>query len=175
MKKKFTITAVLMMAFLIGTVSAQEKKGPKKVRIGLGLEAALPTGNFGKAYTVGGGLTLRAAVAVNEKMAVTGTSGIMAFVPKDISGVDLKAQLNIPIKAGFRYMLTEKVYGLGEAGTTIAKVYYPDSSGNLQSVSSSSFTYAANIGTYLGAFDASLRYEGYTGSGFVGLRLGFNF
>ena len=98
----------------------------------------------------------------------------MAFVPEKITGVNTKAQLNIPIKAGYKYMLTEKLYGLGEVGTTIVKSYYPTSTGSLASVSSNAFTYSVGIGVHVGV-DASLRYEGYSNGGFLGLRLGFNF
>ena len=72
-------------------------------------------------------------------------------------------------------MLTSKFYAMGEAGETISKVYYPDASGNLQSLSSTNFTYSVGGGVKLGAFDAGLRYEGYSTSGYIGLRLGFNF
>ncbi len=110
-------------------------------------------------------------------MAVTGTTGVMAFVPEKITGVNTKAQLNIPIKAGYKYMLTSKVYALGEVGTTIVKSYYPTVTGTtttLNSVSSNAFTYSVGIGVHVGV-DASLRYEGYSNGGFLGLRLGFNF
>lgn len=174
MKKNLTLAVVVFMTLASIRVSAQEKSY-KKVRLGLGLETGLPVGNLGKAYTFGAGASFRLAVAFNEKLAATATTGAMAFIPKSMSGVDLKAQLNIPVKGGIKYMLSKKIYTLGEAGATIARTYYPLPSGKLQSVSSTGFTYAANIGAQLGKFDASLRYEGYTGAGFIGLRLGFNF
>lgn len=175
MKKNFTMAVVLVMALIAVTASAQEKSY-KTVRIGLGVEGALPLGSFSNAYNEGVGATFRAAVALNETSAITGTTGVIAFIPKSISGVNSKAQLNIPIKAGYKYMLSDMVYGLGEAGFTIAKVYYPSSSsGSLASASSTEFTYSVGLGAHLGAFDPSIRYEGYSSSGFIGLRLGFNF
>lgn len=174
MKRILTLAVVIFMTIASTRVSAQEKPY-KRVRLGIGLETGLPVGNLGNAYTFGAGGSFRLAVALNEKFAATATAGAMAFIPKSISGVDLKAQLNVPIKGGLKYMLSKKIYTLGEAGATIARIYYPTPSGQLQSVSSTGFTYAANIGTQLGKFDASLRYEGYTGAGFIGLRLGLNF
>lgn len=175
--KNYSTLLVLMLFALIASPALAQKgeKSYKKVRIGLGLEGALPTGGLGTAYNIGAGATLRAAVSIDEKSAVTGTTGVIAFIPKDLgSGVNLKTQINIPIKAGYKYMLTEKVYGLGETGITIAKSYAASSSGQLVSATGSSFTYAAGIGAHFGV-DASIRYEGYSGGGFLGLRLGFNF
>lgn len=174
MKKIITVAVIACMTLSTIQVSAQEKSY-KKVRLGMGLETGLPVGDLSTAYTFGAGGSFRLAVALSEKAAVTATAGAMAFIPKSISGVDLKAQLNVPIKAGLKYMLSGKIYTLGEAGATIARIYYPTSSGQLQSVSSTEFTYAANIGAQLGRFDASLRYEGYSSAGFIGLRLGINF
>ncbi|HEX8376525.1 MAG TPA: hypothetical protein VF602_01820 [Pedobacter sp.] len=175
MKRLFTICVVLL-AFSFKSSAQDSEKSYKKVRIGLGLEGALPMGGLKTAYTYGGGATFRVAVALNEKSAVTATTGAIAFVPKDLSGIDLKAQINIPIKAGYKQMLTEKVYALGEAGTTMVKSYVVDpSTGKTISANGSSFTYSAGVGAHFLRLDTSLRYEGYQGAGFLGLRLGFNF
>ncbi|MES2275044.1 MAG: outer membrane beta-barrel protein [Bacteroidota bacterium] len=172
MKKNFTFAVALLLAVIAVSASAQDKSS-EKFRIGLGLEGALPT-NAG--YNYGGGLTLRVAVPIGDASAVTGTTGVMAFIPKSISGVNSKAQLNIPIKAGYEYMFNGTLYGLGEAGFTIARVYIPSATtSSLSSVSSTDFTYSFGVGAHLGAFDPSLRYEGYSSAGFIGLRLGFTF
>ncbi len=175
MKKKFTLVLLMLVALTATKMYAQDK-GYKKFSIGIGAEGALPMGSFGTAYNIGAGATLRIAVALDEKSAITGTTGVMAFIPKSLSGVNSKAQLNIPFKLGYRYMLSDVIYGLGEAGFTNAKVYFPStSSGSLASASSTEFTYSFGVGAKLGAFDPSIRYEGYSSSGFVALRLGFNF
>ena len=170
MKKFFTIAIILVAAFSTAKVHAQGFK------IGLGAEGALPLGNLKNLYNFGAGATIRASFGIDESSAVTLTSGAIAFIPKDLnSGIDLKAQLNIPIKGGFKYNLAGPMYAIAEAGVTIVKSYYPDASGNLQSTTGSSFTYAPGIGVNLGGFDASVRYEGYSGAGFAALRLGFSF
>jgi hypothetical protein len=172
MKKNFTFAIVLLLSVVALSASAQDKSS-EKFRIGLGLEGALPT-NAG--YKVGAGATLRVAVPISDNSAVTGTTGVMAFIPKSMTGVNTKAQLNIPIKAGYEYMFNGTLYGLGEAGFTIARVYIPSTTtSNLSSVSSTDFTYSFGVGAHLGAFDPSIRYEGYSSAGFVGLRLGFTF
>ena len=168
----------MLLALVASQASAQdsETKSYKKVRIGLGLEGALPSGGLKTMYNYGGGASFRVAVAFSEKSAVTATTGAIAFIPKDLAGgVDMKAQINIPIKAGYKYMLSNKVYALGEAGTSIVKSYAVDGAGNVYSANGSAFTYAASIGAHALGLDTSLRYEGYSGAGFLGLRLGFNF
>ncbi|MES2378393.1 MAG: outer membrane beta-barrel protein [Bacteroidota bacterium] len=174
MKTKFTLVLVMLFA-LTATKMYAQTKDVKKLRIGLGVEGALPVGAWSSGYNIGAGATLRIAYALNETSAITATTGAIAFIPKSITGVNTKASLNIPIKAGYKYMLSDSFYGLGEAGFTIAKSYYPTGTGSLASVSSTNFTYSVGVGTHLGAFDPSIRYEGYSGAGFIGLRLGFNF
>lgn len=172
MKKLFTTT--LIFALALG-VFAQDGAKTKKISFGVGLEGALPMGGLKSIYPYGGGLTVRVTYNLDEKMAITGTSGVIAFIPKSVSGTSLKAQINIPFKAGYKYMLTEKIYGLVEAGYTMSKTYVPTSSG-VMSVSSSSFTYAPGVGIKLGILDTSLRYESYgSGANFLGLRLGLDF
>jgi len=171
MKTKFTFGLVVAMALMAGVASAQSKD--QKFGFGIGLEGALPTS---AGYDYGGGATARIAVPITDAGAITGTTGVMAFIPKSISGLDTKAQLNIPIKAGYRHMLSDNFYALGEAGFTIARVYSPTVSGSsaaVTSVSSTNFTYSVGVGYKLGFLNPSLRYEGYSSSGFIGLRLGF--
>ena len=172
MKRLFT-TATLLVALC---VSAFAQDGKKKISFGIGLEGALPMGALKTVYPIGAGLTARLTYAIDEKMAITGTTGAIAFIPDKAAGANAKAQLNIPIKAGYKYMLTDNVYGILETGYTISKAFYLDGAGKLQSVSGSSFTYAPGVGAKLGFLDTSLRYESYgSGGNFLGLRLGFDF
>lgn len=170
MKKLLTIAIVLIAAFSTSALHAQGFK------IGLAAEGALPLGNLKNLYNVGAGLTVRGEIGIGEGAAATITSGVIAFIPKDLSsGIDLKAQLNIPIKAGVKYTVAGPLYVIGEAGVSLIKTYYPDANGNVQSLNSTEFTYAPGIGVRLGGFDAGVRYEGYSGAGFAALRLGFSF
>lgn len=172
MKKLFTIAFIMVATLTTSNLFAQAG-----FKLGLAAEGALPLGTLKSAYNVGAGLTIRAAFGLDEKSAITLTSGAIAFLPKDLSNVDLdtKAQLNIPVKAGYKYMLSSNLYAIGEAGMTIVRSYFGDENGDLQSVSSSHFTYSPGIGVQLGGFDASIRYEGYQSQSFMGLRVGFNF
>lgn len=170
MKKIFTIAFIILAGFAT-------KSHAQGFKLGLGLEGALPLGSLKNYYNVGGGLTVRGAFSIDDASAVTITTGAIAFIPKDLSnvGIDTKAQLNIPVKAGYKYNVGGPVYVIAEAGATIIRSYYSDANGDLQSIGSTHFTYAPGVGVNLGGFDASIRYEGYQGQGFMGLRVGFNF
>ncbi|CAN5315249.1 hypothetical protein BH09BAC2_BH09BAC2_06140 [soil metagenome] len=176
MKKLIAICFVTFSFFLAPHADAQLKK----FRIGLGLEAALPVSNL-DAYSVGGGLTIRAEVRVMNKLAVTLTSGAMAFQSKDYSGAYKQvALLNIPIKAGAKYTIVNHFYGMMELGVTQSSRYYKNATNDVEHVSEgSSFTYAPGLGLQLAGFDLGLRYEGFSknnvSAGFLGFRAGFSF
>lgn len=174
MKKVFTLVIVMLVALTSSKLFAQSSDY-KKFSLGIGLEGALPVSGFSSVYSVGGGATLRAAIGIDKTSAVTITSGVIVFAPKGSLGPNLKAQVNIPVKGGFRYMFSDNFYGIGEAGVTFAKVYASNGQGGTVSATGTEFTYAPGIGLMLGAFDVSVRYEGYSSSGFAAARVGFNF
>lgn len=178
MKRKLAMVIAVMITFSM-SMQAQEKNevAGSKFKVGLGFEAALPVGNMADAYSVGAGLTLRLLYKITPEIGATFTTGAIAFIPKNLDNLDddAKATLNIPFKLGGRYKFTNKFYGIMEVGSTRSTVYFKDENDDLQHVSANSFTYAPGVGVLLGGFDASLRYEGYRNSGFIGLRLGFFF
>jgi hypothetical protein len=175
--KKLVLTLLAGAMLLAGTnVMAQDAKGFK---FGIGLEGALPLSGLKTSYDVGAGLTLRGSFGVAENLDLTLTTGAIAFFPKDITGVNTKAAVWIPIKAGGRYMLSDNFYAMLEAGATIAKTYavtgISGTSFTYGFVNSTEFTYAPGLGVKFGGFDVGARYEGINSTGFVGLRLGFTF
>ena len=169
---KNLITSAIISILVIASIGAKAQE--KKFKVGLGLEAALPVGNLGTAYSVGAGLSLRFLYKITPQFGATFTTGGIAFIPKGSLNKSSKATINIPFKVGGRYKFTKKFYGIMEVGVTHSIVYY-NSDNSVGHVSGNSFTYAPGIGVLLGGFDASLRYEGYQSGGFVGLRLGFFF
>jgi hypothetical protein len=184
MKKQSSILIALFLLFAI-SIQAQDAKDAKdakpitgkKFKVGLGLDAAVPTGTLGTAYSIGGGLSLRFLYKVTPEFGVTFTTGFDAFVPKNLHNLNSssRASLNIPFKLGGRYKFTDKFYGIMEVGSTHSIIYYKGLNNDVAHVSGNSFTYAPGIGVLLGGFDVSLRYEGYGSAGFIGLRLGFFF
>src|SRR3569833_2411651 len=107
MKKVFTLVIVMLVALTSSKLFAQSSDY-KKFSLGIGLEGALPVSGFSSVYSVGGGATLRAAIGLDKTSAVTITSGVIVFAPKCSLGPNLKAQVNIPVKGGYRYMNNKK-------------------------------------------------------------------
>ena len=186
MKKQFIILTAAFFLFCLST-QAQVGNSPetpkteiqgKKFKINLGVEGALPMGDLKNGYSFGAGLTLRFLYKVTPQFGVTFTTGAIGFAPKDLNA-NAKVLLNIPFKAGGRYMITNNFYGLAEIGMTQSMMYFTDQQGKISHISSNAFTYAPSIGVILGGLDASLRYETMSKNGasssFLALRLGFFF
>jgi len=177
MKKNylFTIAITCIMALSITTANAQKES--KKFSVGFGLEAGIPLGDIKDAYNLEGGITIRLSYHVGPGFA-TLTSGAIAFLPKSGLGSSTKASIQMPVKAGYKYMFHKPFFVMGELGYSSIKVY-SDDDGTLVSNKSGGFTYAPSVGVSFNAFEAAIKYEAVsvTGGTFsnIGLRLGFNF
>jgi len=175
---KRTITLMLLLC-LTGVLELKaQDSGFKKFRLGIGIEGALAGKGLKDSYSAGAGLTLRAQYNVSREIGITLTSGAIVFIPKDLSGnsKEAKAAVDIPVKLGGRYMITDHFYGMLELGMSSVSVYYTDANGDVQKApSSSSFTYAPGLGVKLGFFDLGIRYEAFEQADFLGARVGFNF
>lgn len=151
MKKTITLMLLLSITGVI-ELKAQDS-GLKKIRLGIGIEGALAGKGLKDSYSAGAGLTFRAQYNINREVGITLTSGVIAFIPKDLSGSskEAKAVIDIPVKLGGKYMITDYFYGMLELGISSIGVYYSDANGDIQKApSSSSFTYAPGIGVKLG-------------------------
>lgn len=181
--KKLVLTLLAGVMLLAGkNLKAQDAKGGVNgFKFGIGLEGALPLSGLKASYDAGAGLTLRGSQGIAENFDATLTAGAIAFFPKDLANANIntKAAIWIPIKAGGRYMFSENFYGMAEAGITIAKTYavtgFSGTTATYGFVSSTHFTYAPSIGARFGGFDLGVRYEGINSSGFMGLRIGYDF
>lgn len=180
-KLVFTLLASAMMLASTNLKAQDAKGGVNGFKFGIGLEGALPLSGLKNSYDAGAGLTLRVSQGIAENLDATLTAGGIAFFPKNFSNanVNTKAAIWIPIKAGARYMFSENFYGMAEAGLTIAKTYaitgFSGTTPTYGFVSSTNFTYAPSIGARFGGFDVGVRYEGINSTGFIGLRIGYDF
>jgi hypothetical protein len=177
MKKiRFVIIAALCIVFL-GCSTANAQKETRKFSAGFGLEGGTPLGDANTAYTFTGGITIRFAYHEGPGF-LTLTTGLVGWAPKSGQGNATKASLQLPVKAGYKYMFQKPFFVMGELGYSSFKVYY-DNNGSVSSNSAGGFTYAATAGVNFKAFEAGIKYEatGVSGGSFsnVGLRLGFNF
>jgi hypothetical protein len=168
-----TTVIILMIAFCAGKAVAQ--KETRRFSVGFGLEAGVPVGNYSNLYNFDAGLTVRVSWHAGPGF-VTLTSGALVFLPKDITGQPKKAGLQIPVRAGYKYIIHHHFFVMGEVGYVSIKTYY-GSHGNLESLNSGSFIAAPSIGVQFNAIEISIRYDRNfkDQAGSIGPRIGFNF
>jgi hypothetical protein len=152
------LVPVLMLVLLMtGIGLAQEGQ----MKLGVGVELLLPSGNFGDIAGTGIGGTANFLYQLNNQISLSGTAGYISWGGKSFDvgfGKYEYAYSAIPILVGGRYYFTEgdaRVYGSAEIGMYMlsATVTVPSYSlygytvaGGESTVSSSEFTIAPGIG-----------------------------
>jgi hypothetical protein len=165
MKTKIYLLVALFV--LAVSVNAKSKASEKSLKIGIGAMAGLPMGDMSKAADLAYGADLQAEYAVNSKGAFILSVGYLDFVRK--TGYTGKGV--IPILAGAKFNISEKLYGSAQAGISLSTV----------SGAGSAFTYAPGIGYKVSdKFDLLLKYQSMSlkGGGSIsvlGLRAGISF
>ncbi len=157
------------------SIHAMAQKDTKKSSVGFGIEAGIPVGSYSNVYTFDAGLTVRFSYHAGPGFA-TLTTGALGFFPKKVQGQSEKAGLQIPVRAGYKYIFQQHYFVMGEIGFVSTRTYY-SSQGKVQSVSQSSFLAAPSAGVQFNACEISIRYEAHPsyGGGTLGARIGFNF
>jgi len=156
------------------------QKPGKLISVGFGLEAGVPVNKTtSDAFNFNGGMTARVSVHAGPGFATFTTGGIV-FIPKNLDAYSLKASVQIPIKAGYKYIFERHFFVMGELGYSVFKTYYDDGqNSNLQSTSEGGFTFAPSIGLQFRVTELALRYESIHLSGgnvnYMAFRVGFNF
>lgn len=174
-----TVTALLL---LYGGVYAQNKDSRGALRLGIGLEAGVPTKNFSN-FLLGGTAKLQYDLA--QSTSLTLTSGYYNLFTKNIelSGVKYDGQdIGIlPVKLGAKFFIAPNFYIHPEAGVALSvrelqeDKLYPYNKG-AQLDAAAGIGYATDAG-----IDISLRYEQFFKNdtknipnlGFVGLRVAY--
>lgn len=164
MKNLFLIAALAVASL---AVKAQDTN---PLKFSIGLEAALPVGDFADASSFGIGGSAQADYWVADKLNLLLNAGYISFQGKTFNGVRDKATGFIPVQAGFKYNLTEQLYGLAQLGATFIT----------EKNSNTLFTYAPGLGYQFSPnFDALLKYTGFSAKGVdlsaVGLRIAYTF
>ena len=174
---KKCIPVLFCAVLLLAGLSLSAQKEGKKWSVGFGLEAGAPVGDVKDSYHFTAGVTVRFSYMAGPGY-LTFTTGVVGYDPKKVPGGQTKAALQIPFKAGYKYIFVKHLFVMGELGYSTYRYYYDDG-GNLVSTSTGGFTYAPSIGVNFGVFEAAIKYESIAVSGGtvsnVGLRLGFNF
>lgn len=175
---KLIFSTILLACLALASFTASAQKLTKKFSVGFGLEGGLPTGDAKDAFNFTGGLTLRFSYHEGPGF-ITFAIGGIAFIPKSFEGEDTKAGLQIPFKAGYKYIIGDHFFVMGEVGYSSFKYFYSDEDGNLVSTKDGGFTFAPGAGVQFNALEVGLRYESFSIKGgnisYLGFRVGFNF
>ena len=110
---------------------------------------------------------------------VTLTTGALAYAPKTVQGQASKVGLQIPVRAGYKFIFVHHLFVMGEVGYSDFNTYYGNK-GNLVKGTTGALLVAPSIGFQANAFEIGLRYDVYSNNtggsgGSAGVRIGFNF
>lgn len=169
MKKLFL---VLIIAAIATTANAQVT-GNKPILFSLGLEGALPVGDFGDFWSFGIGGTAQGEYKAAEDLGITLNAGYITYSGKELSGVKVPSFGLIPVLGGVKYYFGGGAYAHGQLGVGIGT----------DEGQGSSFMYSPGIGyMFAPGFDGLLKYVGLGNEGdntgsrnSIGLRLAYNF
>ncbi|MDB5130277.1 MAG: hypothetical protein JWR02_26 [Mucilaginibacter sp.] len=176
MKKSSKLITVALSAaalFFAGNVKAQTTKATddSKLRLGIGVEAGIPTGNAHNVSDFELGGTARLQYDADKSFAITLTSGYYNMFGKDIPGTNVKYQSLgiVPLKAGIKAFFASDLYFGAEAGAG----FETNSGGGTKFIVSPALGFANKT------WDVGVRYENFSGQGnnygLVGLRLAYAF
>jgi hypothetical protein len=181
MKKSTNLiaSALTAAALTFGVkASAQTTTNPGDVwRLGVGVEAGIPTGNLSNRSNFELGATARLQYDTQSNISFMLTSGYYnAFgknVPVANTTVEFPSLGIIPVKAGLKVFASKNLYFSGEAGAGF-EVSGTGGNNNTKLILSPGIGYA----NYKG-LDIGLRYENFSGQdnnyGLVGLRVAYGF
>lgn len=178
MKRFIYFLSIFMLLFAFSHETSAQRTD-KTFSFGIGLEGAFPTGDLANGYGAGGGLTLRASYKMGSGF-ITLTSGAIVFTPKSFNDDDdLKAAMQIPFKAGYKFIFKEYFFVMGEIGYSSFSSYTTGLNNELVKLTNSGFAYAPTIGVQYNWLELGIRYETFSVTGgslsYTGARLGFNF
>ncbi len=185
MKKMTKIIAVAFTAaaLFIGTNVIAQSTPKSALRLGLGVEGLLPTGNLHDISNVGVGGTARLQYGLADNLALTLTSGYYNFFGKELGNTNIKTASYgmIPVKLGVKAFFTQNLYFGAEVGAgfetkTFGALKGQETEGlskNTKLIASPGIGYASQ------KWDVGVRYENYSGQsnnfGTVGLRIAYGF
>lgn len=178
MFKQFNVVmklSLLVLSILLMGVAANAQRGTTE--IGVGAEAGLPLGDFGKGFKAGFGGYAKALFGVGFAGQVTATTGYSAFTAKGSSTEEKVTLYLVPILAGYRQnfngFYVEPQAGIGIYGAKVKVM------GESASSSETKFTWAAGVGYEKNSIDIGVRYQRGEFEGgsisMVGIRVGYNF
>lgn len=179
--KLFTAAVAMLAALFFQNNAKAQNSAASNWRLGVGVDAGIPTGNISGASSFELGGTLRLQYSLGDKTALTLTSGYYNFFGKKhtiqtVTSTGFTTTTSsesfglIPLKAGFKSFFNDKLYFGIEAGAAFETADY----GKTRLDVSPALGYANST------WDLSARYEnigdfGDFNYGIIGLRLAYSF
>lgn len=178
MKKHFTLVLMLTAFFF----TAQAQKGD--LRLGVGVDVAMPLGDFSEGYGIGLGGSVKGLYGLNDDADITFTTGYLRFGMKDMPE-DVSGSIGfIPLLAGYRHQFGG-LYVEPQVGLTVTKSNFKISGLEAFGISGSGTASSADLGYAIGGgylidkLDLGIRFQGVSASGgsfnLIGFRAAYNF
>jgi hypothetical protein len=175
MKRSTTLMALTLIAFatfFTSTAKAQSPIKPGDWRLGIGLEAGIPTGNASNVTSFELGGTGRLEYGAGKDFTVMLTAGYYDMPGKGVSGItgkNFNTIETIPVKVGAKYFVAPSFYVDGEAGFGFNQSYG----------SHVKLIFSPGVGYDAKSWDVGVRYENFSGNnnsyGLIGLRVAYDF
>ena len=174
-KYSFAIAVTMLIASMCQAQSASTIA--KKIQVGINIEGAFPTGDFGNAYSFGIGASVMGRYALSDKANLTASLGYLNFFGKSITetyeGDDgpetdtykVPSMHGVPLRLGGNYLISGPLFIQGEIGASFLK-------------GGTAFLYAPGIGARFNNLEVEAKYEGWSKEGtlsFLGVRVGYFF
>lgn len=179
---KIIAGAFTALAIFIGTNVKAQTVPKDALRLGVGVEGLLPTGNLHDISNVGIGGTARLQYGIANNLALTLTSGYYNYFGKEIgnTGVKYKSLGMVPVKAGIKAFFTDNLYFGAEVGAGFETKAFGDYQGNnVEFKKNTKLILAPGLGYASKSWDVGVRYENYSGQsnnyGTLGLRIAYGF
>lgn len=184
MRKMLAFLVIIVTTHLSNECFAQD--GKKPFSFGFGFEGGPVVGNknIKDIYTSEFGMYLRFSFQAGPGY-VTFAPGAHLVFPKNLtSDDDLKIGTHVPYKLGYKYIINDKFFVMGEAGYARYRFYTLSSEGDeIEKIKNGGFCFSPSVGLNLKKFELGLKYENTIindknaeyNVGLLALRAGFNF
>jgi hypothetical protein len=160
-----TITALGITALNVYAQTGPANGVKESGKFSIGFDGGLPVGNASEIFSAVVGGSLRYEVPTATKTWFTITAGVNKFLLKNEFKKLGPTSVVIPLKAGIKYYTEGDFFLEGQLGIAFSTA----------KDEGTSFVYAPGFGYTFGAFEASVRYEGWPKDGTttsqIGLRL----
>jgi hypothetical protein len=167
---KWIASVVTAAAIFFATYVKAQTTDKNDLRLGIGIEGGIPTGNLNNYSNFELGGTARLQYGLSKDVALTLTSGYYNFFAnqavKNLGDKDLGI---VPVKVGAKYFFASPIYVGGEAGVG----FETDGNKNTKLILSPALGWANK------SWDVGVRYENFSGQsnnyGNVALRVAYGF